>query len=297
MNVYSPVTHRYKDFCYDDCFAFVLFNTDTKIRRHFQYVSSKLTNAAHLRFCIEIFHVFFFVFFSEYFETMGDPSAAPITTNTSTSTTTSTTTSVLTTVLNNATSLVTNLTTTTSIRNSSLTTTMVPRNSSTIYEECLLNNPLSTCRLAESIRVLAYFLLAVSLGPQIIHLFRFGSKYIAGISYSWIVLRALALAGLMMGHVFNWSTIFEFLALVSAVMIFLEIVIFAENLHRQQRLTLVGVTLITWIIGITLIVTLRNRVTFLVPLSHTILAIHMLPQVKTKKIFDQIELCWFCFSL
>ena len=83
----------------------------------------------------------------------------------------------------------------------------------------------------------------------------------------------------MFGHKFNWSSLFEFLAFASAVVIFLQIVYFAENLHRQQRLTLVAVTLVTWVIGGTLIVVLRNRVTFLVPLSYMVLAIHMLPQV------------------
>jgi hypothetical protein len=187
-------------------------------------------------------------------------------TPTSTTSTTSTLSSALTSIVTSA---------LTSISN-----TTAGANQSTPYKICLQNNPVSTCRLAEFLRVLAYLFLAVSLIPQIVHLFNHGSRYIAGISYMWIVVRVLALASLLVAHAFNWSSIFELIALTSTVIIFIQIMVYADNLHRQQKLVLVIASLSTWVIGGGLILLLRNRETFLIMTGYALLAIHMLPQVR-----------------
>ena len=171
----------------------------------------------------------------------------------------------------------------TSVLNSTITaiinSTIAP-NQITPYTTCLQQFSPSTCRLAEFIRVLAYLFLAVSLIPQVVHLFNHGSRYIAGISYIWIVVRVLALTSLMVAHTFDYVSIFELIALVSTVIIFIQITIYADNLHRQQKLILVIVSLSAWLIGGGLILLLRKQVTFLLITGYALLAIHMLPQVR-----------------
>lgn len=152
-------------------------------------------------------------------------------------------------------------------------------NHSTIYENCLLKYSLSTCRLAEFIRVLAYLFLVVSFLPQVIYLFNHGSRYISGISYMWIIIRVLGLTSLMIAHAFNWLSIFELIAIISAVAVFVQIFIYADNLHRQQKIVLLVSTVSTWAIGISLILLLRKHENFLSILGYLLLALHMLPQV------------------
>jgi hypothetical protein len=196
-----------------------------------------------------------------------------MTTTTATTTTTLSTTT-LTTLVNATISIITSTTTTLA------TTTTISNNASTHYQTCLQNYSKSTCRLAEFIRVLAYLLLTVSLLPQIIHLFNHGSRYIAGISYMWIVIRVLGLASLLVAHAFQWSSIFELIALVSTVVIFVQIFIYGDNLHRQQKVILMGTSVATWLVGGSIILLLRKREDFLMMTGYVLLAVHMLPQVK-----------------
>ena len=191
-----------------------------------------------------------------------------------TNSTTTTLSTLLTTILNSTVStLTTTLTSTT-------TTATISQNQSTNYENCLLKYSRGTCRLAEFIRVLVYLLLAVSLFPQIFHLSHHGSRYIAGISYMWITIRVLALASLMVAHAFSWASIFEFIALLSTLAIFAQIFIYADNLHRQQKIFLLGASLATWMIGGGIILLLRKYVSFLTTIGYLLLSIHMLPQVR-----------------
>jgi hypothetical protein len=177
------------------------------------------------------------------------------------------------TVLSNITSTLTTITTST-------ITATVSQNQSTNYQDCLQKYSKSTCRLAEFIRVLAYLLLAVSLLPQIIHLATHGSRYIAGISYMWIIIRVLGLASLMVAHAFNWSSVFEFIALLSTLAIFIQIFIYADNLHRQQKVVLISTSVLIWVIGGGIILLLKKRETFLIMVGYLLLSMHMLPQVR-----------------
>ena len=195
------------------------------------------------------------------------------------------TTTILTTTL--ASTVVTTLKNTTAVVTTSITTTVteiisnstITPNSSSNVDLCLKKYSTATCRLAEFIRVLAYLLLAVSLLPQIIHLFHHGSRYIAGISYMWIIIRVLGLTSLMVAHAFKWSAVFEFIALVATVALFIQIFIYADNLHRQQKVVLITTSLGVWIIGGGIILLLRKREEFLIMTGYLLLSVHMLPQV------------------
>src|SRR4051794_36620189 len=110
--------------------------------------------------------------------------------NNTTTILTTITTTIATAVLNNSTVFTTTTTTgSTSILTETISMTSTTQNQSIIADSCLLKYSSSTCRLGEFIRVLAYLLLAVSLLPQILHLFNHGSRYIAGISYMWMIIR------------------------------------------------------------------------------------------------------------
>jgi hypothetical protein len=122
--------------------------------------------------------------------------------------------------------------------------------------------------------------LGVSFLPQILHLVNHGSRYIAGISYMWLIIRVLGLASLMVAHAFKWSSIFELIALISTVIILIQIFIYADNLHRQQKIILIGTSLLTWLIGGAIILLLRNRDGILIPIGYLLLSIHTLPQVR-----------------
>jgi hypothetical protein len=192
-----------------------------------------------------------------------------------------------------ATTLSTTLTSTATILMSSITETTIPTSTtvttltSTIssnqtanLDDCLSKYSPSTCRLADFIRVLAYLLLAVSLIPQIIHLVNHGSRYISGISYMWIIIRVLGLASLMVAHAFQWSSVFEFIALISTIAMFIQIFIYADNLHRQHKVILAITSVAIWMIGGGIILLLRKRQDFLIMTGYLLLSVHMLPQVR-----------------
>ncbi len=188
---------------------------------------------------------------------------------------------IVSTTLNTTTAaLLSSTTVITTTINASISTSTITQNQSINIDDCLQNNSPSTCRLADFIRVLAYLLLGVSLLPQIFHLFNHGSRYIAGISYMWIIIRVLGLASLMVAHAFNWSSIFEFIALISTVAMFIQIFIYADNLHRQQKVVLIITSLVIWMIGGGIILLLRKKENFLVMTGYLLLSIHMLPQAR-----------------
>ncbi|CAF3565322.1 unnamed protein product [Rotaria sordida] len=165
------------------------------------------------------------------------------------------------------------------INSTTVLTSTISTHTNTFYENCLQKYSLSTCRLAEFVRVLAYLFLAVSFLPQIIHLFNHGSRYIAGISYMWIIIRVLGLASLMVAHAYNWSFVFELIAIISTIAIFIQIFIYADNLHRQQKIILIGSGLLTWIIGGGIILLLRKYENLLIVTGYLLLSVHMLPQI------------------
>ena len=179
-----------------------------------------------------------------------------------------------------STTTVTTSTTTTSLTTSTTITSTISTNLTTLYEECLQNYSPSTCRLAEFIHVLAYFLLAASFFPQIIYIFNHRSKYVAGISYMWIIIRVLGLISLIVAHAFNWSSIFEFIAIISTIVVLVQILLYADNLHRQQQLILLGSSLLTWIIGGGIMLSIRKYESFLNIIAYLLLSVHMLPQVR-----------------
>jgi hypothetical protein len=200
--------------------------------------------------------------------------------NNTTNSTTSTTTSPLTTLPSTTDSSLTS-------RDPTILTTIVTTfistttsNSNGTVDYCRQNYPNSTCRLAEFIQVLAYLLLAISLIPQIVHLFNHGSRYIAGISYMWIIVRVLGLTSIMVAHAPQWQSIFELIALISTLVMFTQIFIYADNFHRQQKFVLIGTSVGVWLIGGGIALLARNHETFLMITGYLLLSVHMLPQVK-----------------
>lgn len=198
-------------------------------------------------------------------------------------------------------SLISTLTSTSASTTTSLLTSTISANQSTFYQHCLQSHPVSTCRLGEFVRVVAYLFLGVALLPQIVYLFNHGSRYIAGISYMWIVIRVLGLSFLMIAHTFNWSSIFEFVAIISSLAIFVQIFLYADNLHRQQKIVLIGSSLLAWLIGGGIMLLLRNYENFLTITGYLLLSVHMLPQVRYKftcfqKFLFLIEYSLFFFT-
>ncbi|CAF1140136.1 unnamed protein product [Rotaria magnacalcarata] len=210
----------------------------------------------------------------------------------------------LTTTMTTITTTIGTITTTIIAATSSLlsVTSTISTNSSTIYENCLRTYSTSTCRLGEFVRVIAYLFLAVSFIPQIIYLFHHGSKYIAGISYLWLIIRVLGLTSLMVAHAFNWSSIFELIAIISTIVVFIQIFIHADNLHRQQKIILIGGSLLTWIIGGGIILLLRKHDNFLILTGYLLLSVHMLPQIllnsllRTAKALSKFSILFLAMS-
>jgi len=165
---------------------------------------------------------------------------------------------------------------------SSLVTSLL-NNSTDKY--CSERFSISRCYLTEFGRHVAYFLLAFSLLPQIIHLFFYRTRYIAGISYLWIIIRILALTSLMIAHTFKWSTILELIAFISTIIIFLQILIFSNSLYRQNKIILIVFTLCIWSIGRIFIVFFVKQEHSLITIGYLLFAVQMLPQVRDNFFF------------
>ena len=148
------------------------------------------------------------------------------------------------------------------------------------YKYCSERFSTLQCYLIILICYLPYLLLAFSLFPQIIHLFNYRTRYIAGVSYVWITIRILALTLLMVGHTSKWLSIFEFIAIISTIIIFSQIIIFSKSLHRQNKLILIIISALIWIIGGSIIFFFIEQKKLLLTVGYLSLAGHMLPQVR-----------------
>jgi len=155
--------------------------------------------------------------------------------------------------------------------------TSLLNNSNTKY--CSENFLPLKCYLTEFSHTFAYTLLAFSLLPQIFHLFTYRTRYVAGISYMWIIIRIFALTSFLIAHSFAWLWILEFVALISTLIIFLQILIYS-NIHRQNKITLGIISISIWIIGRILIFFCVKQKNLLITIGYLLLAIQMLPQVR-----------------
>ncbi|CAF1020699.1 unnamed protein product [Adineta steineri] len=158
------------------------------------------------------------------------------------------------------------------------TTILIP----TINASCSFNLKklsISNCRFISLIHGLTYFLLALSLLPQIIHLFKYGRRYIAGISYIWIIIRILALTLLIVANTMKWTIIFEFIAILTTFGIFLQIINYSNNLGRQNKLKLILFSLFICFVGGSMIFLLTKQKNLLINIGYILLAVHILPQI------------------
>ncbi|CAF0872948.1 unnamed protein product, partial [Didymodactylos carnosus] len=161
---------------------------------------------------------------------------------------------------------------------SSLLNTTVARgtlNSSACREK--YNN--YTCYLAAIIYYIAYIFVALAFLPQIVDIFRYRSRTIMGISYMWIIARILAFIPLIIVHSFQLISFFEMCALLTTLTIFIQIILFADNLHRRLKVILVVVSVVTWSTFTTIMFALRSHTSLLLGIAFTILSVHMLPQI------------------
>jgi hypothetical protein len=154
-------------------------------------------------------------------------------------------------------------------------------------ELCLEGFSKLRCYIAEFGHVCAYIILAFALLPQIIHLFDYRNQCIAGISYLWIIIRVLALTSLMVAYAFEWAFISELATFISTIIIFLQIIFFSNNLHRQNKIILTVVALSIWIIGRILLFFFVQHKHSLITIGYILLAIQMLPQVR-----DNLNFCY-----
>jgi hypothetical protein len=84
----------------------------------------------------------------------------------------------------------------------------------------------------------------------------------------------------MVAHAPKWPFVFEFIALMTTIAMFIQIFIYADNLHRQQKVVLITTGLVVWMIGGGIILLLRNQENFLIMTGYVLLSVHMLPQVR-----------------
>ncbi|CAF0781715.1 unnamed protein product [Rotaria sordida] len=144
---------------------------------------------------------------------------------------------------------------------------------------CVERFSIARCYLRAFVYMLAYLCSAFSLLPQIIHLFNYRTRYIAGISYIWIIIRVLALIFLIIGHVFKWASILELMAFISTIAVFIQIILFSKNLHRQNKINLIVISVSIWIIGLIIVFFFRKQKDLLINIGYILLAMQMLSQV------------------
>ncbi|CAF3451414.1 unnamed protein product [Rotaria socialis] len=138
---------------------------------------------------------------------------------------------------------------------------------------------LTSWYLFEFIRISAHILLAFALFPQIIHLFKYRTRYIAGISYIWVIIRILALILLAVGNTLGWASIFQFVTFLLSMIIFFQIIAFSNNLHRENKKILIVTSLFFWIIGLILIFFFGKQHCLMKNIGYILMAIQMLPQI------------------
>ena len=66
-----------------------------------------------------------------------------------------------------------------------------------------------------------------------------------------------------------------------SIVIFTQIVLFSNNLHRQNKIILIVVSLVIWLTGKILIYYLVKEKRVLINIIYILFAIQMLPQVKS----------------
>ncbi|CAF2389913.1 unnamed protein product [Rotaria sp. Silwood2] len=174
---------------------------------------------------------------------------------------------------------------TTDILGSTLATTIF-NHSNDNY--CVERSSITRCYLLPIVCMLAYLSLAFSLLPQIIHLFNHRSRYIAGISYIWIIIRALALIFLIVEHAFKWTSTSKLFAFISTMVILLQIILFSNKLHRQNKIILIVISLCIWIIGLSIIFFSRNK-GLLINIGYILLATQMLPQILLNSLLRTVK--------
>lgn len=128
--------------------------------------------------------------------------------------------------------------------------------------------------------ILGFFFLTCSLMPQIVNLFQYNTRFIAGISYQWIILRVLALTILISAHTLGWSGLMELIALLSTIIIFIQILMYSNNLHRTNKIILAIISISMWIIGRILISFFIKEKYIMMDIGYLLFAMQMLPQVR-----------------
>ena len=96
----------------------------------------------------------------------------------------------------------------------------------------------------------------------------------------WIIIRVLGLTSLMIAHAFKWTFVFELIAIISTIIMLIQILYFADNLHRQQKIVLISASLGVWMVGGGIMLLARKYVNFLLMTGYILLSVHMLPQVE-----------------
>jgi hypothetical protein len=142
---------------------------------------------------------------------------------------------------------------------------------------CLDKFSISSCFLAEFSGIIAQFILAFTLFPQILYLFYYRKRYIDGISYLSIIIRIVALILLITADAVKWVWIVE---LIATIIIFLQIII-GLNAPDRNKCTFISISLVIWIISSGIIIYFREQKDVLKNIGYALLAVHMLPQVKT----------------
>ena len=160
--------------------------------------------------------------------------------------------------------------------NETLTTLVI----SVANKSCTERFSLVQCYLTRHGQSLVYLLLAVALLPQIFHLYQTRHRYVAGVSYLWIIIRIFALMLSVIAHSFKWLSILKVMGLMMSIIIFSQIVIFTNNLHRQNKIIFVVVSTIIWIGGISLIIFFVKEKQVLINIIQILFAVQMIPQVR-----------------
>lgn len=136
------------------------------------------------------------------------------------------------------------------------------------------------CYLTNHGQSLVYFLLTLALLPQILHLYQTRHRYVAGVSYLWIIIRIFALMLLVIAHSFKWLSLLELMGLLMSLIIFAQIIVFSNNLHRQNKIIFVVISGIIWIGGILLVIFFVKEKRVFINIIQILFAVQMIPQVR-----------------
>lgn len=146
-------------------------------------------------------------------------------------------------------------------------------------ELCPLANSIP-CSVYEFFRIAGPILLALSLLPQLIHLFRYRVRFIAGISYIWIIIRILALMFLKVEEASKWASLFKLIGCIITFIVFCQILTFSRNFHMQNKIILIVSSFLIWMTGSIFLFYRGNHQHILAIIGYSLFAVQMLPQVK-----------------